>query len=85
MLLGGTVAEVKQRLTYQEAMHWHEYRRKHGGIGESRTAYLLACIATILSNANGGKAKLQDFLPGLNKGIDDAEQLYEALGLGSLE
>ena len=52
-------------MTYVEAMQWHEYRRKHGGIGEERTAYLLACLCTMMNNANGGKADLHDFLPGI--------------------
>ena len=65
MTLGGTVQELKQRMTYREALQWFAYRAKHGGIGEARTAYLLACLATMTNNAAGGKAELHDFLPGL--------------------
>lgn len=67
MVLGGTVQEVKQRLTYSEAVKWMSYRQKHGGLGEARTAYLLGCIATMINNSNGGKATLNDFLPGIPK------------------
>lgn len=75
MTLGGTVQEVKQRLAYSEALQWFAYRQKYGGIGESRTAYLLAAIATMTNRAAGGKATLSDFLPGAvsddPKSIDD--------------
>ena len=69
------MAEAKQRMSYTEACDWFAYRKKHGGIGEARTHYLLACIATISNNAAGGKAELRDFLPGMPEPqIEDAEQ-----------
>jgi hypothetical protein len=81
MALGGTVQEVKQRMSYAEAQLWFEYRRKHGGIGEARTAYLLACLNVMTNNSNGGKAGLHDFLPGIPAPepeiIDDAEKMMQ--------
>ncbi len=69
MTLGGTVQELKQRMTYREALQWFAYRAKHGGIGPSHIVYLLGCLATMTNNAAGGKAELQDFLPGLRKEV----------------
>ncbi|UCV27010.1 phage tail assembly protein T [Ferribacterium limneticum] len=70
---------MKQRMTYSEACLWMEYRRKHGGIGQARLAYLLACLATMFNRANGGEAQLHDFLPGVPEQkpveIIDAEQM----------
>lgn len=81
LALGGTVQELKHRVTYSEAVKWMAYRQKHGGIGEARTAYLLGCIATMINNSNGGKAKLNDFLPGLPvpppREISDAEEFMQ--------
>lgn len=88
MALGGTVAEIKQRMTYSEALQWFAYRRKHGGIGEARTQYLLACIATMTNNAAGGKAELRDFLPGLPvpeaKVIDNADEFLNYIMGGNI-
>ncbi len=69
MALGGTVQELKQRMTYREALQWFSYRAKHGGIGHSHIVYLLGCLATMTNNAAGGKAELQDFLPALRKEV----------------
>ena len=66
-------------MSYREAMHWFLYMKKHGGIGPTRTNYLLATIATMTNNAHGGKAELSDFLPALPAAepevISDAEQM----------
>lgn len=79
MTLGGTVEELKQRMSYAEALQWFAYRRKHGGIGEARTAYLLACLNVMTNNAAGGTATLHDFMPGLpqpqKEELDDGEIL----------
>lgn len=67
-----TVEEAKGRLSYPEACQWLEYRQKYGGIGHARTHYLLATLCTMFNNANGGKARLSDFIP---VEISDAEQM----------
>lgn len=77
------MAEVKQRMSYAEGLQWLAYRHRHGGIGDSRIAYLLACIATMTNNAAGGKATLNDFMPGLPvpepKVIDNADEFMNYL------
>jgi len=77
MTLGGTVQELKQRMTYREALQWFAYRAKHGGVGASRMTYLLGCLATMTNNAAGGKAELHDFLPGLPGREVNADQFMD--------
>lgn len=79
MTLGGTIEEIKGRMSYAEAQQWFAYRHKHGGIGEARTAHLLGIVALMINNSHGGKATLHDFLPGIPEPepveIADAEQM----------
>jgi hypothetical protein len=83
--IGGTVTELKQRMTYTEALQWRAYARKQGGLPLSRLTFLLASLCTMFSNANGGKATLHDFLPEApeppDNTIQSAEQFFTALGL----
>ena len=64
---------------------WHDYAAKHGGLPLQRITTLLAHLATMFNHANGGKAELRDFLPGLPASqtdvIDTADKLFDALGL----
>ena len=57
--------EVKQRMSHTEAMQWHAYALKHGGLPLQRLNYLLGTLCCMFNGANGGKATLNDFLPGL--------------------
>ena len=70
-------------MPYDEVMLWYAYAKKHGGIGEQRTAFLLASIATMTNNAHGGKASLHDFMPSLPAPepnvINDAEEFMKAI------
>ena len=81
MALGGTVQELKQRMTYTEALQWFAYRRKHGGIGHSRTHYLLATMAHMYSTSHGGKTELHDFFPAISGKTQDEliEEFCESL------
>lgn len=80
MHVGGTVEEVKQRMSYGEAVKWFEYRHKYGGLPQQRTARLLGNLACMFNNANGGKAEIHDFLPELTPApIDNADDLWNAL------
>ena len=84
MTLGGTIQEAKERLTYDEARLWMAYRQKHGGIGVTRTHFLLACLNVATNNAAGGKATLHDFLPGIPapepEAVADAEAFMRHFG-----
>ena len=85
MTLGGTIEETKARVSYAEAKLWFAYMNKHGGIGQSRIAYLLACLNVMTNNAHGGKAALHDFLPGIPapkpRVIESADDLMTFLNL----
>lgn len=70
-------------MSYKEARQWMAYRAKHGGIGETRLAYLAALQCTMFNRAHGGEATLRDFLPGLpeqNIVIETADQMMQQLG-----
>lgn len=73
------------RMPYTEVRLWHDYAAKHGGLPLQRVTTLLAHLCAMFNNANGGKAELRDFLPGLPASlpdeIDTADKLFEALGL----
>ena len=62
MFLGATVEEAKQRVSYDEALKWFEYRRRHGGIGIAMTNRLLSTVATQINRFGGGDADIADFL-----------------------
>lgn len=72
-------------MPYTEVRLWHDYAAKHGGLPLQRIALLLGHLCAMFNNANGGKAELRDFLPGLPTSqpdvIDTADKLFEALGL----
>lgn len=66
MMLGSTITEARERLSYPEAMQWLAYRNKHGAIATApRVELQLASLQAMVANALGGKAKPQDFIPGL--------------------
>ena len=68
--IGGSVSDVL-RLPHTEVMQWHAYAARHGGLPLQRLNFLLASLCTMFSSANGGKAELRDFLPGLPEVPDD--------------
>ena len=68
-------------MSYAEAQTWFAYYRKHGGIGHARTQQLLGQLCVMINRAHGGKAEIEDFLPGLvqePKAMDD-EQVIDML------
>jgi len=91
MMLGATIAEAKERMTYREAVQWAAYRAKHGGItAAARVENQLASLQAIVVQALGGKATPQEFLPGMAKpepkqpaGINlaQATQAFRTMGM----
>lgn len=64
MNLGYTVGELQEKLTESEYYLWLRYRRKFGSFSPVRKYDRgSALIATMISNANGGKASMKDFMP----------------------
>jgi len=63
MVVGGTVSELKRRMTYDEFLSWDAYRRKRGTFnGGMRMEYLMARLSFQVHKAMGGKAEFEDFL-----------------------
>lgn len=58
---GRTVAEAKQRISYDEFLMWMAYRRRYGPLTAARR--IETSLAMLMLQNNGGKAKLADFLP----------------------
>lgn len=70
--LGGTIGELQERMSYDEFILWTEYRSKYGPLNPVRKYDNgFALIASLISNAHGGKAKPADFLPYGKKKIEE--------------
>lgn len=64
MRLGGTVAELKHRMSWAEFGRWIKYRNRHGAMDDKRMFDRpAAVIASTIAQVNGGKAKEEDFMP----------------------
>lgn len=60
---GKTIAEAKANLSYDEALKWFDYMRRKGKLDlATRLEVGFALLATVISNVNGGKAKMADFM-----------------------
>lgn len=61
---GRTIAEAKERLSYQETLAWEQYLVRHGSLHLGRR--LEASSATVawqVHRLGGGTAELADFMP----------------------
>jgi hypothetical protein len=62
--LGGTVAELKHRMSWAEFGRWIKYRNRYGAMDDRRTVDRpAAVIASTLAQVFGGKATAEDFMP----------------------
>lgn len=65
---GATIAEAKERLTYEEVITWCEYISKHGPLDlYGRLEYGFALVAHQVHQSTGGKLKFDLFTPYLSK------------------
>ena len=61
---GRSVAEAKERLSFDEALAWQEYMHKRGSLHVGmRLEYGFALIARIINHALGGHATMRDYMP----------------------
>lgn len=62
---GRTIAEAKQRMSYDEAADWALYIRETGGLNRGeRMEQGFALVAMLLARMMGNKqSKLEDFIP----------------------
>lgn len=80
-MLGGTVGELKHRMSGMEFRGWLAYRAKWGPMDlvrrYDRPAALGAHVATV---AAGGKGKMQDMMPyPIQRVLSEAEQFAREL------
>lgn len=69
LAIGGvTVEELKQRLSYNEALQWFQYIRQRG---LNHTDRLLATVACQINRLSGGEAEIGDFLPSMRAQQDE--------------
>ena len=63
MRLGGTVAELKHRMSAAEFGRWIKYRNDFGAMDDRRMFDRpAALVATVLSRVHGGKAEMDSFM-----------------------
>jgi hypothetical protein len=62
---GVSIEEAKERLTYDEVIHfWIPYVRQHGSLNHTARMELgFAQLLRMVNHAFGGHARLEDFLP----------------------
>ena len=69
LAIGGvTVEELKQRMSYNEALQWFQYIRQRG---LNHTDRLLATVACQINRLSGGEAEVGDFLPSMRAQQDE--------------
>lgn len=83
MAIGGTVSEIKRRMTYREFLMWDAYRQKRGTFNEGmRMEYLMARISFQLHKANGGTAEFEEFLRHHEPdAVTDVNELAKLMGV----
>jgi hypothetical protein len=61
---GCTVDELKERMSYAEALDWQSYIERRGNLNIGmRLEAGFALIAMVINRALGGNASLTDFMP----------------------
>ncbi|WP_277962058.1 hypothetical protein [Pseudomonas sp. RIT-To-2] len=61
---GRTIAEAKERLSYQEALAWEQYLVRYGSLHPGRRLEASsATVALQVHRLGGGSAELADFMP----------------------
>lgn len=71
---GCTVEEAKERISYDEYLSWCAYIRKRGSLNLGmRIEAGSALVALMVNNANGGNAKMNDFMPHADRPEDQQQ------------
>lgn len=62
--LGGTVSELKHRMSAAEFSRWIAYRNRFGAMDDRRMVDRpAALVAAVVARSFGGKAEIEDFMP----------------------
>lgn len=79
---GHTIADLQSRMSMSELKLWSAYRKKYGPMNYVRQFDRpAALIASMISAANGGKAKMNEFMPwGQSKKEATFDEVAQALG-----
>lgn len=79
---GRTVADAKERLTYQEALRWMAYVKKRGrpNIG-LRVEEMGAYIVQAIYRAQGGKCDAESFMPHVVAADDGEASIDDLMGV----
>lgn len=73
--LGMTVRELKDKLSYEEAMQWGLYRKKNGPFSvQKRVEYGFALLAAIQT----GNKDLKKFIPWLHEDVEITPEMMLA-------
>lgn len=65
---GRTLAEAKEKLTYEEFLTWCAYIKKHGSLNVGRRLeYGFGMVAMMINRACGGNKEMSDFMPHYEK------------------
>lgn len=80
-LLGGTVGDLKRRMSNVEFRGWIAYRDKWGPLSVVRRYDRpAALVAHLVSASNGGKGKMRDMMPyPVERVLSEAEQFAREL------
>lgn len=77
---GRTIAEAKERMTYDELLSWSEYIRLRGSLNVgNRLEYGFALIAMMINRACGGKTDMSDYMPHFEKPPASIEDIMGVL------
>lgn len=81
---GRTIAEAKERISYDEYQDWVEYAKRRGGFNLGmRIEACSAMIAVQVNNGNGGKAKMADFMPHKDEPVASLEDMFSMIKVSS--
>lgn len=81
---GRTIAEAKERMTYDEVLAWSEYIRMRGSLNiGNRLEQGFALIAMMISRACGGNSDITDYMPHFEKAPASIEDIMGVLSGGN--
>lgn len=71
--MGGTVEELKERMSYREFLSWCAYRNKRGPLNPMlRNDAALGRIAVMVNRGLGGSAEFVDFVPWARDEVEES-------------
>lgn len=82
MLLGGTVGELKSKVSWVEFGSWVKYFNKHGRCGPVRRFDRgAALICWKIDHAMGGKTEIHDYIPKFEEQVSMEAPVKSAIAM----